>query len=58
MAESPVELRKQVTSPGGTTAAALGVLMGEGGMPDLMARAVDAAVKRGAELALEAEKKR
>lgn len=57
-AESPVELRKQVTSPGGTTAAALGVLMGEGGMPDLMARAVDAAVKRGAELALEAEKKR
>ena len=53
-----MELRKQVTSPGGTTAAALGVLMGEGGMPDLMARAVDAAVKRGAELALEAEKKR
>lgn len=57
-AESPAELRRQVTSPGGTTAAALGVLMGEGGMPDLMARAVDAAVKRGAELALEAEKKR
>ncbi len=56
-AESPAELRKQVTSPGGTTAAALGVLMGEGGMPDLMTRAVDAAVKRGAELAQEAEKK-
>ena len=55
-AESPAELRKQVTSPGGTTAAALGVLMGEGGMPDLMTRAVDAAVKRGAELAQEAEK--
>jgi pyrroline-5-carboxylate reductase len=56
-AESPAELRKQVTSPGGTTAAALGVLMGEGGMPDLMTRAVDAAVKRGAELAQEAERK-
>jgi pyrroline-5-carboxylate reductase len=56
-AESPAELRKQVTSPGGTTAAALNVLMGEGGMPDLMARAVDAAVRRGAELAREAEKK-
>lgn len=56
-AESPAELRKQVTSPGGTTAAALGVLMGQGGMPDLMARAVDAAVKRGAELAQEAERK-
>ena len=55
-AESPAELRKQVTSPGGTTAAALGVLMGEGGMPDLMTRAVDAAVKRAAELAQEAEK--
>ena len=55
-AEAPAELRKQVTSPGGTTAAALGVLMAEGGLPDLMRRAVDAAVKRGAELAREAEK--
>jgi len=50
-AESPEELRMQVTSPGGTTAAALAVLMGEAGMPDLIGRAVDAAVKRGAELA-------
>lgn len=58
LAESPAELREQVTSPGGTTAAALGVLMGEGGMPDLMTRAVDAAVKRGEELAQEAERKR
>jgi pyrroline-5-carboxylate reductase len=56
-AESPAELRKQVTSPGGTTAAALDVLMSGGGMPDLMRKAVDAAVKRGAELAREAEKK-
>ncbi len=54
-AEAPGELRKQVTSPGGTTAAALGVLMAEGGMPELIKRAVEAAVKRGAELAKEAE---
>src|SRR5690606_35233265 len=32
-AESPAELRKQVTSPGGTTAAALDVLLSSGGMP-------------------------
>lgn len=56
-AESPSELRKAVTSPGGTTAAALDVLMSGGGMPDLMRKAVDAAVRRGAELAREAEKK-
>ena len=56
-AESPAELRKQVTSPGGTTAAALDVLMSAGGMPDLMRKAVDAAVRRGAELSREAEKK-
>ena len=56
-AESPSELRKAVTSPGGTTAAALDVLMAGGGMPDLMRKAVDAAVRRGAELAKEADKK-
>lgn len=56
-AESPAELRKQVTSPGGTTAAAIDVLLGHGGMPDLMRKAVDAAVRRGQELAREAEKK-
>jgi pyrroline-5-carboxylate reductase len=44
-------LREQVTSPGGTTAAALGVLMGEGGLADLMTRAVAAAAKRSRELA-------
>lgn len=54
-AESPAELRKQVTSPGGTTAAALGVLMADDGLAQLMRRAVDAAAKRGAELAKEAE---
>lgn len=56
-AESPAELRKAVTSPGGTTAAALDVLMSAGGLPDLMRKAVDAATRRGAELAKEAEKK-
>lgn len=55
--EAPSELRRQVTSPGGTTAAALDVLTAAGGLPDLMRNAVDAAVKRGAELAKEAEKK-
>ena len=54
-AEEPAELRKAVTSPGGTTAAALGVLMADDGLAQLMRRAVDAAAKRGAELAKEAE---
>lgn len=45
------DLRRNVTSPGGTTAAALEVLMAkEEGLPELMRRAVDAAVKRGREL--------
>jgi len=57
IAESPTELRKAVTSPGGTTAAAIDVLMASGGLPDLMRRAVEAAAKRGAELSREADKK-
>ena len=56
-AEAPAELRKQVTSPGGTTAAALDVLIGVGGLPELIRKAVEAAVKRGAELARAAENK-
>ncbi|HEX2652826.1 MAG TPA: pyrroline-5-carboxylate reductase [Xanthobacteraceae bacterium] len=44
-------LRKNVTSPGGTTAAALDVLMGEGGLDPLMERAVAAATRRSRELA-------
>jgi pyrroline-5-carboxylate reductase len=44
-------LRKNVTSPGGTTAAALDVLMAEDGLQPLMTRAVDAATKRSRELA-------
>ncbi|WP_441260888.1 pyrroline-5-carboxylate reductase [Bradyrhizobium sp. 521_C7_N1_3] len=44
-------LRQNVTSPGGTTAAALGVLMDEPGLRDLMIRAIAAATKRSKELA-------
>jgi pyrroline-5-carboxylate reductase len=44
-------LRQNVTSPGGTTAAALEVLRGEGGMPSLLTRAVAAATRRSKELA-------
>ncbi|EFI51207.1 pyrroline-5-carboxylate reductase [Afipia sp. 1NLS2] len=44
-------LRKNVTSPGGTTAAALEVLMGPGGFQPLLTRAVAAAAKRSRELA-------
>lgn len=48
---SPAQLRQNVTSPGGTTAAALAVLMGEPGMRELMAKAIEAATRRGRELA-------
>jgi pyrroline-5-carboxylate reductase len=44
-------LRKNVTSPGGTTAAALDVLMGPGGMETLMTTAVAMATRRSRELA-------
>jgi pyrroline-5-carboxylate reductase len=43
-------LRQNVTSPGGTTAAALAVLMGQSGLQDLMTDAVAAAVRRSREL--------
>jgi pyrroline-5-carboxylate reductase len=48
---APATLRQNVTSPGGTTAAALDVLMGEGGMQSLLTRAVAAATRRSKELA-------
>ena len=49
--ESAAQLRINVTSPGGTTAAALGVLMdAETGFPALLKRAVKAAADRGREL--------
>ena len=49
--DSAAQLRINVTSPGGTTAAALGVLMDpETGFPTLLKRAVQAAADRGREL--------
>lgn len=51
-AEAAGQLRQNVTSPGGTTAAALTVLMADqGGFGSLMTEAVAAATKRGRELA-------
>ncbi|YBV95371.1 pyrroline-5-carboxylate reductase [Phyllobacteriaceae bacterium JZ32] len=48
--DSPSRLREQVTSPNGTTAAALSVLMGENRLKDLVEEAVEAAKKRSFEL--------
>ena len=47
----PETLRRNVTSPGGTTAAALAVLMAEHGLAPLMRDAVAAATARSRELA-------
>jgi pyrroline-5-carboxylate reductase len=49
--EEPGRLREQVTSPNGTTAAALAVLMGGNHLRDLVAEAVEAAKRRSTELA-------
>jgi pyrroline-5-carboxylate reductase len=49
-ATPPGTLRKNVTSPGGTTAAALDVLMADDGMAPLLARAIAAAKRRAGEL--------
>jgi pyrroline-5-carboxylate reductase len=49
--EDAATLRQNVTSPGGTTAAALAVLMADDGLEQLMERAVAAATKRSRELA-------
>ena len=48
--EDPALLRKQVTSPNGTTAAALDVLMGDDRLKTLLGDAVEAARKRSVEL--------
>ncbi len=49
--DAPAQLRVNVTSPGGTTAAALALLMDpETGLPPLMRRAVAAAAARSREL--------
>jgi pyrroline-5-carboxylate reductase len=44
-------LRQNVTSPGGTTAATLEVLMAQDGFGPLLTRAVAAATRRSRELA-------
>ncbi|MBI5165194.1 MAG: pyrroline-5-carboxylate reductase [Magnetospirillum sp.] len=49
--ESAAQLRINVTSPGGTTAAALAVLMAEPGLGTLMGAAIAAATRRSRELA-------
>lgn len=49
--DSAAQLRINVTSPGGTTAAALAVLMdAESGFPAILSRAIKAAADRGREL--------
>jgi pyrroline-5-carboxylate reductase len=48
--EDPAVLRRQVTSPNGTTAAALDVLMGGERLQTLLTEAVEAARARGVEL--------
>ncbi len=49
--EEPATLRQNVTSPGGTTAAALAVLMAENALQPLMTKAIAAATRRSKELA-------
>ncbi len=46
----PADLRRQVTSPGGTTEAALNVLLGASGLPSLLREAVGQAMRRSKEL--------
>ena len=48
--EDPAVLRRNVTSPNGTTAAALDVLMAPDGFRPLLVRAVEAAARRSREL--------
>jgi pyrroline-5-carboxylate reductase len=47
---APAELRRDVTSPGGTTEAALNILTAKDGLEPLMARAVRAATQRAKQL--------
>jgi len=48
--EDPAALRRQVTSPGGTTEAALKILIGDAGLGPLLKAAVAAATERSREL--------
>ena len=49
--EPAATLRANVTSPGGTTAAALEILMGDEGLQPLLTKAIAEATKRSRELA-------
>ena len=49
--DSASQLRINVTSPGGTTAAALDVLMAEDGIQPVLDKAIEAASRRSRELA-------
>lgn len=51
VSDDAATLRRNVTSPGGTTEAALKILMGNPGLEDLMVKAIEAAARRGRELA-------
>ena len=51
MTDAPSTLRENVTSPGGTTAAALDVLMAKDGLESLLTNAIAAATARSKELA-------
>lgn len=52
--KTPQELRRAVTSPGGTTQAAIDVLMGGGGgLPELVRQAVSAAERRSRQMGAE-----
>jgi pyrroline-5-carboxylate reductase len=53
--EAPAELRRRVTSPNGTTQAALESFARDD-LPGIVARAVAAATRRGGELAAELDK--
>lgn len=55
-AETPAALRQAVTSPGGTTEAALKVLMGDDRLQTLIREAVRAAASRSRELSGQSEK--
>lgn len=55
--KTPQELRRAVTSPNGTTQAALDVLMGSGGgLPELVRMAVNAAERRSRQMGADSEK--
>jgi pyrroline-5-carboxylate reductase len=47
---APSVLRAEVTSAGGTTAAAMDVLMGAGGFAEMMRRAINSAARRSSQL--------